>query len=426
MYRIAGIDVHKKVLAVVVTDVATEGEFQFERRRVLCTPDSLRELADWLNTQQVEEVVMESTAQYWQPVWGMLEQLWQPLRKDRERAGKLAGSLHLAQAQSNRGPRGRKNDFADAERLVKRLVAQELILSYVPTAEQRLWRTVTRSRTQLMQYRSAVQCQVESLLEEAHVKLATLASDLFGVSMLRILWALAKGEGDPAVLASLVDPNLRATRAQLIDALGPCRNWNEHYRSLLELKLEQLQLIEAQLRKLEQSAAELMSAYEEAIQRLAEIPGMGVISALQVIAEIGPQAAAFPTPGDLCSWVGVIPGENISAEKNSDTHSPKGNRPLRRLLNEAAHAAIKTKGSIFRLKYEKFRRHLKPAAATWAVAHFLCELLWKILHQGIRYEERGPGLDARNRHKRIGRMIRELKALGFQVLSPMANPQLTA
>jgi transposase len=426
MYRIAGIDVHKKVLAVVVADVATEGEFQFERRRVLCTPDSLRELADWLNAQQVEEVVMESTAQYWQPVWGMLEQHWQPIRKGREGAGKLAGSLHLAQAQSNRGPRGRKNDFGDGERLIKRLVAQELILSFVPTAEQRLWRTVTRSRTQLMQYRSALQCQVENLLEEAHVKLATLASDLFGVSMLRILWALAKGEGDPAVLASLADPSLRATREQLIDALGPCRNWNEHYRTLLQQMLERLQLTETQVKKLEKSAAELMSVHEEAVQRLAEMPGMGVVSALQVIAEIGPQAAAFPTPGDLCSWVGVIPGENITAEKNSSTHSPRGNRPMRRLLNEAAHAAIKTKGSIFRLKYEKFRRHLKPAAATWAVAHFLCELVWKILHHGVRYEERGPGLDAKNRRKRIARMIRELKALGFQVLPPLANPQFTA
>jgi transposase len=426
MYRIAGIDVHKKMLAVVITDIATQGEYQFERRRVLCTPDSLRELADWFNAHQVEEVVMESTAQYWRPVWGTLEQYWQPLRKNQEGADQVAGSLHLAQAQSNRAPRGRKNDFADAERLVKRLVAQELILSFVPSAEQRLWRTVTRSRTQLMQQRSAVQCQVESLLEEAHVKLATLASDLFGVSMLRILWALAKGESDPAVLAAWVDPNLRATQAQLIDALGPCRNWNEHYRSLLECKLEQLQLIETQVRKLEKSAATLMSVYEEAIQRVAEIPGMGAISALQVIAEIGPQAATFPTPGELCSWVGVIPGENISAEKNSSTHSPKGNCPMRRVLNEAAHAAINTKGSIFRLKYEKFRRHLQPVAATWAVAHFLCELIWKILHQGVRYEERGPGLDAKNRRKRLARMIRELKALGFQVLPPPANPQLTA
>src|SRR5258707_14162453 len=134
MDRIAGIDVHKKVLAVVVTDIAAEGEYQFERRRVLCTPDSLRELAEWLNAQQVEEVVMESTAQYWQPVWGALERYWQATSRKREGAGPMSGALHLAQAQSNRGRRGRKRGFPDAERVARRLVPNELIVSCRPHA----------------------------------------------------------------------------------------------------------------------------------------------------------------------------------------------------------------------------------------------------------------------------------------------------
>jgi transposase len=139
-YRIAGIDVHKKMLAVVVADVEVEGEYQFERRLFGGNPDHLRLLADWLIEQQVEEVVMESTAQYWKPVWGALEQYWKPTGQKREGTGPMSGTLHLAQAQSNRGPRGRKKDFPDAERLVKRLVANELSLSFVPDAEQRLWR----------------------------------------------------------------------------------------------------------------------------------------------------------------------------------------------------------------------------------------------------------------------------------------------
>jgi transposase len=416
MYRIAGIDVHKKVLAVVVTDIHTSEQFEFQRRQVLYAPEPLRELAEWLVEQEVEEVVMESTAQYWQPVWSMLEQHWQPQRKARSEAGPKAGELHLAQAQTNRAPRGRKNDFADAERLVRRLVSQELILSFVPTPEQRLWRTLTRRRTQLMQARSSLQSQMESLLEEAHLKLAPLASDLFGVSMIRILRALAQGESDPAVLAALADRHLRATKAQLMDALSPCRDWSPHYRTLIRQMLSQLALIETQIEELEQGAAQLMSPYEEAILRLAEIPGMGAVSALHVIAEIGPQAQAFPSPGDLCSWVGVIPGENITAGHNYSTHSPKGNRHMRRLLNQVAHAAVKTKGSIFQLKLRKFCTRMKYPAACWAVAHFLCELIWIVLHRGVRYQERGPGLDARNRHKRIARMIRELKAIGFTVL----------
>ena len=143
-YKIAGIDVHKKMLAVVVSDVEIESEYQFERRMFGSNPEQLRSLAAWLLEQEVEEVVMESTAQYWKPVWEALEKYWKPFREKREGARRKSGTLHLALAQSNRGRRGRKRDFPDAERFVKRLVARELTLSFVPDAEQRLWRTVTQ------------------------------------------------------------------------------------------------------------------------------------------------------------------------------------------------------------------------------------------------------------------------------------------
>lgn len=143
-YRIAGIDVHKKMLAVVVSDVEVDSEYHFERCRFSSTPDHLRLLAEWLIERDVEEVVMESTAQYWKPVWAALERYWKPISQKRNNTGSSSGTLHLAQAQSNRGRRGRKKDFPDAERLVKRLVANELILSFVPNGEQRLWRSVTR------------------------------------------------------------------------------------------------------------------------------------------------------------------------------------------------------------------------------------------------------------------------------------------
>src|SRR6478736_785009 len=137
-YRIAGIDVHKKMLAVVVANVEVQGEYQFERIRYGSNPEQLRLLAAWLIEHEVEEVVMESTAQYWKPVWGALERYWKPFCQTQTGTRPKAGALHLAQAQSNRGPRGRKRDFPDAERLVKRLVADELKLSFVPEVEQRL------------------------------------------------------------------------------------------------------------------------------------------------------------------------------------------------------------------------------------------------------------------------------------------------
>ena len=171
-YRIAGIDVHKKMLAVVVSDVEVEGEYQFERQLFGSSPEQLRSLAKWLLEQEAEEVVMESTAQYWKPVWEALERHWKPMRQKRDSTGPMSGTLHLAQAQSNRGPKGRKKDFPDAERLVKRLVANELTLSFVPAAEQRLWRTVMRRKYQLTRSRVQLQNQLEGLLEEAHIKLS--------------------------------------------------------------------------------------------------------------------------------------------------------------------------------------------------------------------------------------------------------------
>src|SRR3989454_2167515 len=213
-YRIAGIDVHKKMLAVVVSDVEVEGEYKFERRMFGSNPEQLRSLAAWLLEQEVEEVVMESTAQYWKPVWEALERHWKPLRQKKEGASRRSGTLHLAQAQSNRGRRGRKKDFPDAERLVKRLVANELTLSFVPDTEQRLWRTVTRRKYQLTRNHVRLQNQLEGLLEECHIKLSSLVSDLLGASARRMLQALAEGETNPAAVAALADKNLRATQAQ--------------------------------------------------------------------------------------------------------------------------------------------------------------------------------------------------------------------
>src|SRR2546429_2824795 len=244
------------MLAVVVSNVEIESEYQFERRMFGSSPEQLRSLAAWLLEQEAEEVVMESTAQYWKPVWGALERYWKPLREKREGARRRSGTLHLAQAQSNRGPRGRKKDFPDAERLVKRLVANELSLSFVPDAEQRLWRTVMRRKYQLTRNRVQLQNRLEALLEEAHIKLSSLVSDLLGVSARRMLKALGDGETNPAVLAAMADKKLRATPTQLCDALGACTELNAVYRRLLlKMTLEELQLLEQQVGQLDQEMA---------------------------------------------------------------------------------------------------------------------------------------------------------------------------
>ena len=414
-YRIAGIDVHKKMLAVVIADVEGEGEYQFERRRFGSNPEQLRVLAEWLMQQQVEETVMESTAQYWKPVWEALERHWKPMRQKRDSAGPMSGTLHLAQAQSNRGPKGRKKDFPDAERLVKRLVANELTLSFVPDAEQRLWRTVMRRKYQLTRNRVQLQNQLEGLLEEAHIKLSSLVSDLLGASARRMLKALAEGETIPATLAALADRKLRATQEQLRDALGACAELNPVYRRLLKMALEELQLIEEQIGQLDQEMATLLSHHQDAVKRLAEVPGLGVDSAQQIIAEVGATAATFPSEKHLSSWVGACPGDEESAGVNFSHRSPKGNRHMRRILNQTANAAVKAKGSIFEIVYRRYVPRMGHKQAIGVIAHRHCRLIWLILHQGVRYEERGTVVSKRWKQQRTTRMIRELRRLGYRV-----------
>ncbi|HXW90861.1 MAG TPA: IS110 family transposase [Terriglobales bacterium] len=414
-YRIAGIDVHKKKLAVVVPHLELGGETQFERRWYGSHPQQLQALAEWLIEQQVEEVVMESTAQYWKPVWGALEQYWQPLCQKRETAGPNSGTLHLAQALSNRGQRGRKNDFADCERLIKRFVSDELTLSFVPSAEQRLWRTVTRTRYQLTCHRTRLQNQLEALLEEAHLKLSSLVSDLLGLSARRMLEALADGETDPAAIAALAHQRLRATKAELSDALGACRQLNPVYRRLIKLALQGLQVLEQQIDQLDLEIASLLHDHQDAVTRLAEVPGLGVDSAHQIIAEVGATAETFESAKKLASWVGACPGEEESAGVNRNARSPKGNRHMRRVLNQCANAAVKRKGSIFEILYRRLVPRLRHKKTIGAIAHRMCQLIWIILHQGVCYEERGPAVSEQSKRARTARMIRTLQMLGYRV-----------
>jgi len=406
------------MLAVAVSDIEIDGEYEFRRRQFGSNPAQLRLLAEYLIEQQVEEVVMESTAQYWKPVWGTLERHWKPLCQKREGAHPMSGMLHLAQAQSNRARQGRKNDFADAERLVKRLVAHELILSFVPDSEQRLWRTVTRTRYQLTRNRVQLQNRLEALLEEAHIKLSSLVSDLLGVSARRMLQAMADGEIDPAALAKLADGRLRATPEELRDALSACQELNPTYRRLLQMALEDLQLIEKQIGQLDHEIADLLGAHQDHIQRLAEVPGLGVDSAQQIVAEVGVTAATFPSEGHLSSWVGACPGDNESAGVSHGHHSPKGNRHMRRILNQAANAAVKYKGSIFQILYRRYVTRLGHNQTIGVIAHRLCRLVWKILNRGVHYQERGPLVSQRSRYQRTARMIRQLRSLGYRIELP--------
>jgi transposase len=395
--KVAGIDVHKKVLMVVICE-GSEPELQLERRRFGTTTKELGRLSAWLREQGVQEAVMESTAQYWKPVWYELEP---HLR------------LNLAQAFSNRAPRGRKHDFGDAARLVRRLVAGELILSFVPKPEQRMWRTLTRMKVQLTREQSRVHSQLEGLLEEMRIKLSCVVSDLLGASGYRILRALAKGETDPKRLAALGDPHLRCTQEQLIEALTGSPQ--PLHLQLLALHLDRHQMLTEQIAKLNHLIAEALKAHQEAVTRLAEVPGFGADSAQQVIAEVGVEASTFPSAANLTAWVGTCPGREESAEENHSSRSAKGNRYMRRILNQAAHAAVKKKGSHFQAVFRRLLPRLGYKGAVWAIAHRLCRMVWKVLHESVAFVEQGSEPDPRRKRQRALKLVRTLRKLGYEV-----------
>jgi transposase len=415
-HKISFLDVHKRMLAVVAAEVEeSEGPLEFERKKFSAMPESLKKLAFWLDEQGVDEVIMESTAQYWKPVWAALEEYWQPRRRGREEASEMAGTLHLCQARSNRGARGRKGDFRDAERGLKRYLAQDLRLSFVPDPEQRLWRAVSRRKIQKTRDRRRLKQQLESLLEQVHLKLSSLVKDLLGVSSLRILRAIGKGEKDPAVLAAMREPNLHATEAQLRDALRACRDLHPTCRRMIQSMLQDFDAIENEIEALRRDLMELLGRHQEVVRRLAEIPGIGPDSAMAIIAEVGPEAAAFETEKHLASWIGVCPGTEESAEVVKSTRSPKGNRFMRGVLHQAAQSAVKTKGTVFEVNFRRMLAGKDYKKVIWATAHRLCRLIWLILRKGVDYEERGPAVNAKSQKRRIARMVRELRRSGYHV-----------
>jgi transposase len=402
--KVAGIDVHKKVLMVVVMDEVAPEE-KPERRRFSTMPSELRHLLTWLQERGVAEVVMESTAQYWRSVWLELEPHM---------------SLHLAQAFSNRAPRGRKHDFKDAERLARRFIAGELILSFVPGGEQRIWRNLTRMKLQLIRDRVRLHGQIECLLEEMRIKLSVVVTDLFGVSGLRILHALAQDETDPKNLALLRDERLQCSEEQLIEALTGSSH--PMHRQMLALQLDRLRQMNEQIATLNRLIAQAMKSHQDAVIRLAEVPGFGIDSAQQVIAEVGVTASTFSSAAEFTSWVGTCPGKEESAEKNRSSRSAKGNKYMRRILNQVAHAAARSRGTHFQAVFRRLLPRLGYLSAIWAIAHRLCRLVWKILHEGACYIEQGTQSEPKLLIHRARYLAKQLRKFGYDLRVTATNP----
>jgi transposase len=291
----------------------------------------------------------------------------------------------------------------------------------VPDAEQREMRTVTRRRKKLTGERVRLQNQLESLLEEGRIKLSSVITDLLGASGQRILQALAAGETNAARLAQLGDGRLKCTAEELADAVTGQLTTTQ--RRILRQFLDHLAFIDKQIEELTEMAAELMRPYEEVVGRLLQVPGIRMIAAQQILAEVGPRAAAFPSAAQFSSWVGACPGKEESAGENHSSKCAGGNRYLRATLCQVAQAAVRTKNSIFQKKFRRLKPGRCYAKAIWAVAHHMCIVLWNMLHKGTPYVEMGQPTTPQAAKRRMQRIARECRAFGYAVEFKPLKPE---
>ena len=406
VYRwIAGMDVPKKMLAVVIRQPAGEGT-TYIPRKFGTTQSEIGHLAAWLQEYRVSEVVMESTAPYWRPVWYGWEAHF---------------PLPLTHPLKTRAPRGRKRDFRDAQRLADRWYSGDREESFIPGAEQRSWRWLTRTRVQLKRKMGVIRNQVEGLLEQGGIKLSAVASDLFGVSGWAMLEKIADGKTNLEELLGEARGVWRKKRAQLKEALTG--EWEPVYRILLQQQRAQVRLLWQQVEEINQTLAERMQPHLPILLRLTKMAGLDGYAAQELLAEIGPAAAAFPSAEQFVSWIGVCPGSQESAGVNYSHRSPKGNRYLRRLLTQIAWAAIHTKDTFFAGLFYRLKPRVEGKGAAWAVALRIAKIIWLILHNGVEYVEKGVArLNPRTLMRKFRRLMQEFGRTGMDIKSLLDQP----
>jgi transposase len=378
--RCAGLDVHKKTVVACVRSVGPDGVVTREVRTFATMTADLLELADWLAERQVRHVAMESTGVSWKPVWHLLEDRFELM---------LVNARHIKQVP------GRKTDVKDAEWIAQLLQHGLLSPSFVPPPPVRELRDLTRQRAQLIADRATAANRVQKVLEAANIKLASVASDVLGVSGRAMIAGLIAGQSDPERLAEEARGSLRKKVIPLTRALEG--RVTEHHRFQLGLLMDQIGQQEGLIARLDARIAEVMRATEaegqpppfgEAAARLATIPGIAARSAEVIVAEIGPDMSKFPTAGHLASWAGLCPGHDQSAGKRRSGRTTKGSVWLRSMLVQVAWAASHTKRTILSETYGKAVKRLGKKKALVALGHKILRIIYEMLKEKTDYVER--------------------------------------
>ena len=426
--RVAGLDVHKKSVTACVRILDESGSVSQTTKTFRTMTDDLRLLRRWLSSQGVTQVALESTGVYWKPIYNLLE---------------FDFTLLLCNAKHVKNVPGRKTDVKDCEWLAQLLQFGLLTGSFVPNRRQREERDLTRTRRKLLQERSRVANRIQAILEDANIKLASVATDSLGVSGQAMLRAIVDGETDPAKIADLAKRQLRGKIPELKRALDGFVN--SHHRFLLGLQLDRYQEQSRHVERIDERLLELhreddlplfpdepskpdegssadsqasersVLSWNHAVGLLITIPGVSIRGAEDVLAEIGTDMSRFRTPGHLASWAGLCPGNNESAGKRLSGKTTKGNKWLRSALVMAARGLLRTKGYLMS-QYKRIAARRGKMRAQVAVAHSILNAIWHMLARNVPYAELGENdFDQRDSEKLTKRLLHRLKRLGHDV-----------
>jgi transposase len=442
----AGFDVHKETVVVCVRRVTPEGKTQTQVRTYRTETGHLSVLVHWLTSEGVTHVTMESTGVFWKPIYNILEE-----------QGKF--EVLLVNARDVKQVRGRKTDVKDCEWLAQLLQHGLLKPSFIPPRPMREMRDLTRHRAKLTDQQTAIANRIHKVLQDANIKLSSVASDVLGVSGRKMIESLIAGETDPKLLADLAQKQLRSKIPELEKALEG--RVLEHHRFQLDMLYGHLKYLETLIGKLDVRIAALMSKasepvppkpedagplfakptdpkegasngaapeatgsngaeasplpFDEAVQLLMTIPGIKQRTAENILAEIGTDMRQFPSDRHLASWVGIAPGNNESAGKRLSGRTKKGNRWARRALSQAGWAAAHTKETYFASAYGRWAGRRGKKRAVVALGHSLLTTVYMMLKTKKPFAELGPHyLDRRNPEQMARHYVKRLEALGFK------------
>lgn len=409
----AGLDVHKETVSVCVRHVDESGKVSSKVREFGTMTQDILSMGDWMASHRVRHVAMESTGVYWKPIWNLLEDRF---------------DLMLCNARDVKNVPGRKTDTRDCQWLAQLLQHGLLRGSFIPPKPQRELRDLTRHRAQLVGEHTRAANRIAKTLEDANLKLASVASDILGTSGRLMLNAIIAGETDPNRLADLAQRKMRGKIPQLVKALEG--GINEHHRYLLQVLVDHVQYLEHAIAGLEEHIERLQSSealneaprsndtlpFDEAVELLSTIPGVEKRTAQAVLAEIGTDMSQFPNSSHLSSWAGVCPGNNESAGKNRSGKTTKGNRWLKRALSQAAWAASNTKQTYLSAQYRRIVRRRGKKRAVVALSHTLLTIIYHVLAQHVPYAELGAEyFDNLHPESRARFYKKQLEKLGFKV-----------